>query len=187
MQSTAKLHNGRTDGRQGLCGSFLRNNPMGQAEDKAAERTYRSIGRFMFEFSQVEYTIRHYLANEIGLKDEYFSAVVESYDVAMLTKVAIEVFKKSRTANAASIEKLLNRFRKMNGDRNRVSHGLWVPFKDGGTVHHVSRNKLKSSPSTDQADELERKADKLSQLRSELEQAFLAMPELDRHPNQIAS
>jgi hypothetical protein len=35
-----------------------------------AERTYRAIGRFVFEFSQVEYTIRHYLASEIGLKEE---------------------------------------------------------------------------------------------------------------------
>ena len=156
---------------------------MGQAEDEAAERTYRSIGRFMFEFSQVEYTIRHYLADEIRLKDEYFSAVVESYDVGVLTKVATEVFKKSRGADAAAaIEKLLNRFRKMNEDRNRVAHGLWVPFKDGGTVHHVSRNRLKSSPSSDQAGELERKADELCQLRSELEQAFLAMPAFDRHP-----
>ncbi|HTS40405.1 MAG TPA: hypothetical protein VMH84_07685 [Xanthobacteraceae bacterium] len=28
---------------------------MGEQEEQAAEKTYRAIGRFMFEFSQVEY------------------------------------------------------------------------------------------------------------------------------------
>ena len=58
---------------------------MGRAENETAEKTYRAIGRFMFEFSQVEYTIRHHLAEEIGLKEKHFSAVVESYEVGALT------------------------------------------------------------------------------------------------------
>jgi hypothetical protein len=61
----------------------------------AAEKTYRAIGRFIFEFSQAEYTIRHYLAEEIGLAEEHFVAVVESYDVSVLCTVAKEVFGKS--------------------------------------------------------------------------------------------
>ena len=65
---------------------------MGESEQTPAEKTYRAIGRFMFEFSQVEYTIRHYLAEEIGLNEEHFAAVVESYDVGVLCTVTIEVF-----------------------------------------------------------------------------------------------
>jgi hypothetical protein len=53
----------------------------------AAEQTYRAIGRFMFEFSQIEYMVRYYLAETIQLKEEYFSAVVESYDVAALNSL----------------------------------------------------------------------------------------------------
>jgi hypothetical protein len=90
---------------------------MGQAEEEAAEKTYRAIGRFMFEFSQVEYTIRHHLAEEIGLDEKYFSAVAESYEVGALVSVAIEVFKKSRGDNATPICKLLNKFRGMNDER----------------------------------------------------------------------
>jgi len=109
----------------------------------AAEQTYKAIGRFMFEFSQVEYTIRYYLAEELGLKDEYFSLVVESYDVGVLTTVAAQVFKKARSGPASErIEKMLNRFRELNNYRNRVAHGLWVPSMEGGTVHHVSRVRL---------------------------------------------
>jgi hypothetical protein len=45
---------------------------MGRAENETAEKTYRAIGRFMFEFSQVEYTIRHHLAEEIGIRKSIF-------------------------------------------------------------------------------------------------------------------
>jgi hypothetical protein len=155
---------------------------MGQAEDEASEKTYRAIGRFMFEFSQVEYTIRHYLAEEIKLNEEHFSAVIESYEVGTLTTVAIEVFKKSRGDDAAPISKLLNKFRAMNDERKRVAHGLWVPFEAGGTVHYVPRNKLSSSQFTDQAKALEQHAADLNQLRADLEQALWVIPAFERRP-----
>jgi hypothetical protein len=53
-----------------------------------ANKTYRAIGRFIFEFSQVEYTIRHNLGQQIGLDEKYFTAVIESYDVGLLCTVA---------------------------------------------------------------------------------------------------
>ena len=151
---------------------------MGQPEYEAAEKTYRAIGRFMFEFSQVEYTVRHYLAEEISLNEAHFSAVIESYDVAMLISVAVEVFKKSRGDDSRTIWQLLNKFRGLNDERKRVAHGLWVPFKEGGTVHYVSRIRLSSRQFTDQAKELEQNADKLCQLRADLEKAFCAIPGL---------
>lgn len=148
------------------------------ASEEAAEQTYRAIGRFMFEFSQVEYTIRHLLGEAVGLNEKYFTAVVESYDVGLLTTVAKEVFKKSRSGQRlATIEKLLDRFRELNDHRKRVAHGLWVPFIEGGTVGYVSRNRLTPSRFTQQAKELEKHADTLCQLRADLENAFYAMPE----------
>ena len=139
-----------------------------------AEKTYRAIGRFIFEFSQVEYIIRHYLAEEIGLKEEYFTPMVESYDAAMLCNVAKEVFGKRRPGKFASrIEKCISRFYELNPIRNRVAHGLWVPFKEGGTVHHVPRN-LNAVRLENQAGELEKCADQLNALRAELESAFAA-------------
>jgi hypothetical protein len=81
---------------------------MGPSAQVAAERTYRAIGRFMFEFSQVEYTVRYYLAEEIGLKEEFFSPVVESYDVGVLTNVAKEVFRKTRSAEQSAKRRFRN-------------------------------------------------------------------------------
>jgi hypothetical protein len=174
------------------------------ATDTATERTYRAIGRFIFEFSQVEYCIRVYLAEQIGLADEYFTAVVGSYDVALLVAVTKQVFnkeiprdlpefmkspppaylqarqqpkppRKARKDRGKQIEDLLNRFMKLNECRTRVAHGLWVPFTKGGTVHHISRNKLSSAQFESQAAELEEYADELRRLRANLEEAFTAL------------
>jgi len=145
---------------------------MEKQKDEQTEKTYRAIGRFMFEFSQVEYAIRCYLAEEIRLDEDYFSGVMESCDVSMLISVATEVFRKSRGVEAETISKLLNKFRSMNDQRKRVAHGLWVPFKDGGTVHYVSRTKLNPSQFSDQANVLEQHADELCQLRANLEREF---------------
>jgi hypothetical protein len=153
------------------------------ADPESPERTYLAIGRFMFEFSQAEYTIRHYLAMEIGLNEEFFSAVVESYDVGMLTSVARQVFKTSRVGQpGVDIENLLKRFLKLNDDRKRVAHGLWVPFMEGGTVHYVARNKLTPERRSNQALALEKLADELCQLRADMERVFLYEPLLNSLP-----
>jgi hypothetical protein len=61
---------------------------------------------------------------------------------------------------------------KLNDVRNRVAHGLWVPFSEGGTVYHASRNKLKPVTSINQTNELEKCADEANDLRAELEKLF---------------
>jgi|SRR5712671_1279043 len=111
---------------------------MEKQEDEPTEKTYRAIGRFMFEFSQVEYAIRYYLAEEICLKEDYFSALMESCDVSMLISVAIEVFRKSRGVEAETIWKLLNKFRRMNDEFLRIA-----PFLSGALPqqHWMSRRR----------------------------------------------
>ena len=146
---------------------------MSESDLAVAEKTYRAIGRFIFEFSQVEYTIREYLAQEIGLRDDHFAAVVQSYDVALLCTVAKEVFGKSRAnTNGAAINDLIGKFLALNDERNRLAHGLWVPFKDGGTVHYVSRGNLKPKMAANRAATLEKLADEACTLRFRLEKEF---------------
>ena len=141
--------------------------------DRCPERVYESIGRFIYEFSQAEYTIRYHLAEEIGLDDRFFSEVVESYDVGMLCTVAVKVFCKTRaTSNAAEIKNLIEKFRGVNDRRNLVAHGLWVPHEDGGRVHYVPRS-LKPRAETNQAEILGELAKETRKLRAELERAFL--------------
>ena len=144
---------------------------MSETAPETADKTYRAIGRFIFEFSQVEYTIRYYLAEEIGIKEEHFMPVVESYDVAALCTIAKKIFAQSRLGEFARIKKGIDRVLEMNSVRNRVAHGLWVPFKEGGTVHHVPRS-LNAGSYENQAGELDKYADELNALRAELESAF---------------
>jgi hypothetical protein len=139
---------------------------------EATEKTYLAIGRFMFEFSQMEYTIRELLGKEIGLEEKYFSAVIESYDVALLIRIAKDVFKKSRGDDAATLCKLLNDFHDMIAERNQVSRGLWVPFMDGGTMHYTSRQTLTPKPFKERAEHLEKLADDLGQLRVNFEREW---------------
>ena len=149
---------------------------MSQPDYAAAEKTYRAIGRFIFEFSQAEYTIRYHLGEELGLASEHFNAVVGSYDVAMLCTVAKEVFGKSRAnMNADAIKDLINNFLDLIPHRNRVAHGVWMPYTDGGTVRHVPRN-LKHHMDANQAAALEKLADEACSLRDKLERAFSWVP-----------
>ena len=140
----------------------------------SAEKTYRAIGRFIFEFSQADYTIRHYLAQEINLDEDHFDAIISSFDVALLCTVTKEVFNKSRAnSNATAIIELINKFHELNAFRVRVAHGLWAPSKDGGTVFNVPRSTPKLRTAANQADALEKHADTASNLRAELERAFV--------------
>jgi hypothetical protein len=178
---------------------------MSQSDDAVSERTYRAIGRFIFEFSQAEYSIRHYLAEEIGLDDKFFSAVVGSYDVAMLCKVALAVFNATGEGEEKRgtlpprpdylgdyvpdamtipegdrrrrIKDLIKDFLQLNDNRIRVVHGLWVPFKEGGTVHHVPRSSLKPIESANQAANLEKLADEANRIRFEFERAVSSLPD----------
>jgi hypothetical protein len=143
---------------------------MSEADPAATEKTHRAIGRFIFEFSQVEYTIRVYMAEEIGLKDEHFNAVAMALDVALLCNVTKKVFENSPAADR--IKTAINKFLEINAVRTRVAHGLWVPFEEGGSVHHVSRTTREPCWDRGQANELEMLSDKLNALRMELEDAF---------------
>jgi hypothetical protein len=51
------------------------------------DRFFSAIGRFIFEFSQLEYTLKHYIAEAIDLRDEHFNPIM-TQDFAMLCKIA---------------------------------------------------------------------------------------------------
>jgi hypothetical protein len=74
--------------------------------------------------------------------------------------------------NADEIKSLINRFRELNNHRQRVAHGLWVPFLQGGSVHYTARSSLRSTSYPKQADALEVLANEALNLRNELSEAI---------------
>lgn len=139
------------------------------------DRIYREIGRFIFEFSQLEYTLRHWVAEWADVKEEYFNIVTSGFDFAKLCDALRAL---STKANAGvpdpEIERLVSDCMKMNQDRVRVAHGLWVVGAGHDRVIHTSRNSMKSQVYFDQPGDLESKADRCNQLRSQVDHAVQA-------------
>jgi hypothetical protein len=143
-----------------------------------AEKTYRAIGRFMFEFSQTEYTLRHALAVEVLKDPDACFAVVDALDVAALCNVAKKTFKASRSPEIADrIESEINRFLALNQERVRVAHGVWIPYFNGGMVRHVSRTSLNPAILSERASTLEKLGVEAGEIRTRLHAAVLALPE----------
>jgi hypothetical protein len=133
-----------------------------------AERFFSAIGRFIYEFSQLEYELKLHVAGAIGLKDEHFPAIM-TYDFAMLCTVAetvlVPIYNPRQTAN---FQALIGKYRSLNDDRNRVVHGLWEIGMGGSGLIHVPRRKLEYTVHFRDSGALARKADLANDLREEL-------------------
>jgi hypothetical protein len=140
-------------------------NKMGHHE---SEETYLAIGHFIFEFSQLEYALRVFVSAGSGVKEEFAEAVITP-DFAMLVSIASKVLVTGDAATQKEWSAVFSDCRKLNEVRVRVAHGLWAPFKGGGTVSHLSRQNLTRKMSDDQAHELEKHAVETNELRNRLE------------------
>ena len=142
---------------------------MAGASTLSEEETYRAIGRFIAEFSQLENILKMCVANAAGVKDEFFPAVM-SHDFALTCTMALEVLPRvlQPEKHIDAVANVINGCRALNDDRVRVVHGLWRPHKKGGTLGHVSRTKLRPTFTRQQAAHLEEQADVARKLRIEI-------------------
>ena len=125
----------------------------------------------LFQFSQLEYSIKTSVAQAIRLPDQYFDAIM-TQDFALLCTTARAVFATILTEKSLSkMDALINRLRKLNDERVRIVHGLWVVTIEGGKLHHISRNRLKASShfGEPRGADVAQLADDASQLRWEWE------------------
>jgi hypothetical protein len=53
-------------------------------QNQSERRSFASIGRFIFEFSQLEFTIKHLLSLGLDLREGQFHIVTTGYDFATL-------------------------------------------------------------------------------------------------------
>jgi hypothetical protein len=78
---------------------------------------YQSIGQFLFEFSQLQFTIRYVVTRYIGLEERYFNIVAASYDFAALCTVAQEVLRLRLPKEREKIDAVLAECRRLNDER----------------------------------------------------------------------
>jgi len=136
-----------------------------------AEQFYSAIGRFISEFSQLEFSFKVYIAETAGLPDEYFDQIM-SHDFAMLCTIAENVLPREMDeGRKAQLKALISKCRELNNHRIRVAHGLWVI--GAGKLLHVSRQKLETSTHYQRnAGEVAAQADIANDLRSEFERIW---------------
>ena len=122
------------------------------------------IGRFIFEFSQLEFSIRAVLVSRLGLKEEYFNIVTGPYDFAKLCNVTREASIVKYPERKEELDKLFNACLKLNETRVLVVHGMWLDDMDGLSLRIVSRGSFKTQTHSFKKDELTRHADKAQEL-----------------------
>jgi hypothetical protein len=122
------------------------------------------IGRFIFEFSQLEFSIRAVLVSRLGLKEEYFNIVSGPYDFAKLCNVTREASIVKYPERKEELDKLFNACLKLNETRVLVVHGMWLDDMDGLSLRIVSRGNFKTQIHSFKKDELTRYADKAQEL-----------------------
>jgi hypothetical protein len=110
---------------------------------EARADTFQAIGRFIYQFSQLEFTIRFALAADLRLSEEQFDAVTGPYDFRMLCAVTSKVHQLRYPAQKDEIEKLFNECLELNNNRVQIAHGVWVEgMGEDWTVRHWSRQTL---------------------------------------------
>jgi hypothetical protein len=126
------------------------------------EKFFSAIGRFIYEFSQLEFWLKCIIANTIGLESEHVEPIL-THDFAMIcTILETLVAPRLSDAQATKLKQLVKTCRSLNDDRVRIAHGFWVMGSEGsGSLHHISRQKLKAAEHFQEAEVIASKADEI--------------------------
>lgn len=163
---------------------------------------FSAIGRFVFEFSQLEYTLKHHLAEAVGLEEAHFNSIM-THDFAMLCNIAEvvllqepkapdwewpkemitppkrvtrrKIFQIDMATRILKMKEIIKECRQLNDIRVRVVHGLWAVGGGSGHLYHVSRQTLQNKKYFEQADDLATKADIACRLRDEISKAIYSI------------
>lgn len=140
------------------------------------DRFFSAIGRFIFEFSQLEYTLKHHVAEQVNINDEHFTAVM-THDFAVLCTIAESVLVRPGMAEDQTIrlKELIKKCHSLNGDRVRIVHGLWFVGGEEGRLFRAPRGRVETKVYYEKADEVANLADLANSLRNELPNILYAV------------
>jgi|SRR6516162_7240069 hypothetical protein len=134
----------------------------------ADDRFFSAIGRFIFEFSQLEYTIKHHVAEQVGLKDEYFTPVM-THEFAVLCTIAETVLGPGMTGDRAErLKKLIDECRTLNEHRVHIVHGLWFVGREKGRLFPAPKGKIETDVYYEDHNKVAELADLAKRLHNEL-------------------
>ena len=133
------------------------------------EKEYHAaIGRFIVQFSHLEFILKLWTSETVGIPDEFQNQII-SHDFAMLCTIAQKVLPHGLAEGADKpLKPLINKFRKLNEERVRIVHGWWLVQGSRPFLSHVSRSQLEPSAYYENPSEIEALADQVDQLELEL-------------------
>jgi hypothetical protein len=125
---------------------------------------YLYIGRFIAEFSELEFTLRSKIATAIHLSQED-TDVILTHDFAMLCTIAQKILTRGKDKEqVAKIKSVIVRCRALNDARVRIAHGYWRVGHPMAKLIHSSRQKLEPVAHFRDVDEIVALVDEAGQL-----------------------
>jgi hypothetical protein len=160
------------------------------------DKFFSAIGRFFFEFSQLEQTLKHHVAEQVSLEEQYQDLIM-MHDFSLLCTIAEKVLiepnqradlrkvedgpsiaisekfkvsfdkeKAEKLKRTKKLQSLIRECKAFGNDRNAIAHGLCWTEERGGKVHHISRQ---LTSKLRDADNIASMADRLCLLRNEID------------------
>jgi hypothetical protein len=147
-----------------------------EAEKREMLSLYTAIGQFMFEFSQLEFIIRHALGEALALTEigesAQFDIVVSPYDFVTLCNVTKAIFMRTvgcEESDREEIESIMNACMTLNNEeRVPIAHGTWFIDDSGLGARHVPRTKLETTIKFSRIADIAAAAQKAATLKSRL-------------------
>jgi hypothetical protein len=124
---------------------------------------HRAIGRFIFEYSQLEFLLRRILRHKLGIKMDHDDVVTAAFDFAKLCTAIVELSAIEEGGKPdRKLKDLIGDCHDVNGIRIAVVHGRWISTLAGDQVLHKRTIKL------DEEGKLDRESDGIGRLRERI-------------------
>lgn len=136
---------------------------------------YREIGRFVFEYSQLETDLRRIFRRKVGFTLDHDDIMTAGFDFARLCTalIAASAIEEGGKADQA-LEKLIKACHDVNTVRIAVVHGRWSSTYGGDRAIHVARGSMKQHRMFEYEGDLDEESDRIVKLRAAIAEAVSA-------------
>lgn len=157
---------------------FARLNAISREGSGRLNRLYTAIGRFIFEYSQLDLIIRRAVGEVLKLDKERFHVITSSYDFAELCRVTPSLYSTVSGCTEEmqrELEKLFKDCQKINEMRVRIVHGTWFLSGEELGTEHVSRTSLKPKIYFPRIEDIENLCNDVADLQSRLDKFLIGL------------
>lgn len=136
---------------------------------------FREIGRFVYEYSQLEFDLRKIFRKKVGIDFEHDDIVTAGFDFAKLCTALVAASAIEEDGDADPLfKKLMGKRHEVNTVRIAVVHGRWSSTFGGDRAIHVARGSMKQQRMFEYEGDLDEHSDGIVKLRAEIAEAVRA-------------